>query len=223
MWFFIGAIELSRIKYSGMLFWLFDHSLQPRVIVKQAPAAVTMTKETILQRQQFFSLYEFALRVCYRYCSIIQNPEPYIYDGFVNFFKSAGPSLYKVQSESSSLKYSFKCVLIDTYIKEEGANADPEKQSIHLIGLSRNKPAQSIESYSAKEIVNTLRRLPFTLRMLFNLSVIDRFSNEEISLLMQMPANSVETYVAKARNELKKMFSIDYYNPSKAKEKFRGR
>jgi DNA-directed RNA polymerase specialized sigma24 family protein len=213
MCFFTRQSSLTVLNILACFFVVSVIPYRLQDYLKQAPAAV-MTKEKMLQRQHFFSLYEFALRVCYRYCSIIQDPEPYIYKGFVNFFKSERYNLYKTQSESSSAKHSFKCILIDTYINQERANAVSEKQNIDLMSLSRNKPALSIEPHSAKEIINTLRRLPFTLRMLFNLSVIDRFSNEEISLKMQIPANSVETYITEARNELKRMFIAEISQPA---------
>jgi len=160
------------------------------------------------QKQLFFSLHEFALRICYRYTSFQEDPEIPMYGSFVKLFQTIrqfnGSAEFDVWSD---LKNWFKNILIDTCI-ESGKRQLPEVQNssewdTQLIPLIEE---ETFRPPSAKEILDEIRTLDFHCRVVFNLSVIDGFTYRDISSKLQIPNSAIEFKLRKAREELSKLF-----------------
>jgi RNA polymerase sigma-70 factor (ECF subfamily) len=159
------------------------------------------------QRQLFLSLHEFALGICYRYTSFREDPEIPMYGSFLKLFTSIGQ--FNSNGESDvwcTLKTWFKNILIDTCI-ESGKRQIPEVKNSsewnpQLIPLIEDK---TFRPPSAKEILYEIRRLDFHCRVVFNLSVIDGFTYQDISSKLQIPNGAIEFKLRRAREELYKL------------------
>ena len=63
--------------------------------------------------------------------------------------------------------------------------------------------AAVFDDISAKEILQLVRELPATTRMVFNLFAIEGYTHEQISKLLQIPAGTSRWYASEARKLLR--------------------
>jgi RNA polymerase sigma factor (sigma-70 family) len=163
------------------------------------------------EERLFYLLYEFALRICYRYTSYNSNPETTVYEGFIKFFRSAGQE-FNSSGSSFFIRDQLKRILIDTCIEKARLETQTEqcipKKDFSVLQISKEKMPECI---SSKEMINALRMLSFPDRIVFNLLVIDRFDQQEISYKLQIPIAEVETSLETAREKLR-MAVLPYLN-----------
>jgi RNA polymerase sigma factor (sigma-70 family) len=179
------------------------HSLAITNVIKNSAAAVPDRTHRFGQEELFYSLYEFALRICCRYTSYKSNPEKTVYEGFIKLFKSVG----KKNIGSGSLFFirnRLKDILIDACIEkarlEVGTEQRIPEKDISIPEASRER---KLKRLSPEEMMNALRRLPFPGRIVFNLSVMDGFHFQEISSKLQISITEVEANLNIAREKLR--------------------
>lgn len=160
------------------------------------------------ERQLFFLLHEFAMRICYRYSSIEDDPTIPFYNGFARLFQTKKEFNYSSENEiEPAFRNSFRDILIDSCIEHGKHNS--KQMDRNLPGsinqyLQANK-RERLETLPAKLVIDVLRSLSFPYRTVFNLSVIDGYIYENISSKLQIPVSSVEYNLKKAREELNKL------------------
>jgi DNA-directed RNA polymerase specialized sigma24 family protein len=152
------------------------------------------------QRRLFSLLHEYGLKICYRYTSIEDDPTALLYEGFVRLFKNVGQPEFAETNSQYELEKQFKFVLIDTCI-ESGR----KKEERDLFDWNYNIKNEGYQP-TPKEIIDSLRMLCFPYRIVFNLSVIDGFSYQDISSKLLIPVEGVEHHLARAREQLNKLF-----------------
>jgi DNA-directed RNA polymerase specialized sigma24 family protein len=159
--------------------------------------------DTTSQKQIFYELYEFALKICIRYTSCQNEPEQVMYEGFARLFRNA--RLTKFVS-LQFLQKKIKEILISICIEREKKKIDLEKDSEDELFLSREPRANTTAlSLSDKQIIDILRTIPFVLRAAYNMSVIDGFDDQRISLMLGIPISSVQYYLSLAREQLSQL------------------
>jgi len=162
--------------------------------------------DRIGQKQLFFLYNEFALRICYRYAGIEQDPTIFMHEAFVRLFKSISQLEYNAWShDKHSFKNWFKRILIDSCIElgkpSHGQIEDSLFESVQYSELNKNERID----LSAKDIIDILRSLPFGYRTVFNLWVIDGFSYQDISMKLKVPIDELRFDLMKARENLRKL------------------
>jgi RNA polymerase sigma-70 factor (ECF subfamily) len=149
------------------------------------------------QKKLFFLLYPFAFRVCVRYTKFGQDPNVSLYAGFARFFSDGEHQLIGNVDEIGA---SLKKILIGLCIENErhsGTDLHSRTESVFELGTHSRGEAQA---QSSRQIIDTLRKIPFLPRVVYNLSVIDGFSDQQISLTLNIPQSSVSSYVFEARS-----------------------
>jgi DNA-directed RNA polymerase specialized sigma24 family protein len=159
------------------------------------------------QKQLFFLYHEFALRICYRYAGIHEDPAIFMYEAFFRLFKSIlqlGRNVWL--HDEHSFKNWFKEIVIDSCIKFGEPNGGQIRDSMFnsSVQYSELNKKERID-LSAKDIIDILRSLSFGYRAVFNLFVIDGFSYHDISMKLKIPVDAVKFDLMKAREGLQKL------------------
>lgn len=163
------------------------------------------TKEKA-QQQLFYLLYEFALKTCYRYTSTNQQPELRAHEGFVRLFRQ---NRRVVHSDPKEAKRVLHRILIELCLEKEN---EQFSQQIDFAGDVPFRPMQKdvgFKTLSDKEMMDLLRALPFPLRAVYNLSVIDGFDDVSVSAVTGIPMRSVPAYLSQARMALEEAIRIN--------------
>jgi len=136
-----------------------------------------------------------------RYTGIENNFEPTVYEGFAKFFNYGH---YKACSTSVSLKKHLKNVMIAQCIEKEKWTS----QFVFEEALSPNENSileADFEYLSDKEFVDILRSVPFLLRAVYNMAVIDRFNYADISEMLNISEDLIQPYLNCCRYYLRRM------------------
>jgi DNA-directed RNA polymerase specialized sigma24 family protein len=153
-------------------------------------------KEEESQKQVFYLLYGFALRISTRYTSIKNLPEDSVYEAFNRLFKSWNRiSFLSEEFLKQKLKYILIETCVDKEIKEYRLINNPPEFNDKENEVSINE----FHSIQEKHLIDALRTLPFILRYVYNMYIIDHFNEEHIASLVYIPSSSVMRYVTLAR------------------------
>lgn len=161
------------------------------------------------QKELYYLLRGFALKICYRYTNKNEESEEIMNEGFVKLFKNIGQFEENRNLEIlASLKGWFKRILVNTCIDHYR-----KKQSVlnghHLLSHESENISDTSENgvdlLSYKEIVQAVRALSPAYRTVFNLFVIEGLSHEEISKQLSISVGASKSNLSKARENLRKL------------------
>jgi RNA polymerase sigma-70 factor (ECF subfamily) len=163
------------------------------------------------QRETFHSLHEFAMRICIRYTAIENDPEQSMYIGFARFFGEWQRLKFR---NFSFLKSRLRDILISVCIQTEigKSNFKEEPEGLLFPDETSALPIQS-RTLSAKEIIDILRTIPFSFRVIYNMSVIDGFNEKEISSTLRIPVHTVQNRLQLARKYLHELLKHSSVQP----------
>jgi RNA polymerase sigma-70 factor (ECF subfamily) len=162
-----------------------------------------LRSEKPLQKQVFYLLYEFAYRVCVRYTGLEDDPNDSLYEGFAAFF-SGGE--YQKAKNVGEMKSQLKKNLIRVCIKKESF-LPPKTLGTHRLSNIFCDVEYRIDSSStSRQIINVLRQMPYKLRTVYNMSVIDGYSDYEVSLEMNMSMHDISTCLSEVRSHMEEIF-----------------
>lgn len=152
------------------------------------------------QKTLYSNYYRRMLGICLRYCSSKDEAEDVMLDGFMNIF-----SKIKSYNKRGSFEGWMKRVMVNTAIDNFRKN---KKHYYHSdIDDFENElviKANLLESFSAKEILNTVQQLSEGYRIVFNLFAIEGYSHQEIADMLGISINTSKTQLFKARKLLQK-------------------
>lgn len=163
------------------------------------------------QKKLFYLLYPFALRICVRYTNISENPDTHLYDGFAHFFSSRQ---YKGLGTLDQLKDRLRKVLIGICVEKERYSILNSGNISEAAFDLEGEAYVTTVSQSSREIVDIVRKMPFIPRTVYNLCIIDGFSDEQISLVLDIPESSVHSYVSMVRKTLSHEFGKSVFEKS---------
>ncbi|HEU0064185.1 MAG TPA: hypothetical protein VFQ58_04105 [Flavisolibacter sp.] len=156
-------------------------------------------KQEESQKQVFHLLYGFTLRISTRYTNIKNQPEESVYEAFNRLFKNW--NRFSFLSEEI-LKQKHKSILIETCVERE---IKEYRLLNYLPALDEKEISFSINDFQSlpeKYIIDALRSLPFILRYVYNMSIIDELNEGDIASLLYIPSGSVVRYITIARQHL---------------------
>ena len=179
-----------------------SHSLGK--VYSNGNSSAIMETRTDLYHQKilFYSLYEFALRICYRYTGFKENPELPVYQGFLKLFRAIKKDEL-TSGTSSPIRIKFKHILIDTCLDIGKSDYRSGRECSEEFLCTETKASPSLQSLSSIEIIDALRMLSFPYRAVFNLSVMDGFGFRDISRKLQVPIHEAKINLGKAREKLR--------------------
>jgi RNA polymerase sigma-70 factor (ECF subfamily) len=151
--------------------------------------------------------YSYGMSVCLRYTNTREEAKEILHDGFMILFcdpKKFDPDM--------PFKPWFRRVLINLCInhfrkyqgKLEKSNFSQEKE------LKSSQPT-ALENLQFEELLVLILKLPTAYRAVFNLYVLDGFSHEEISKLLEISIGTSKSNLSRARQKLKEMLNSTSY------------
>ena len=162
------------------------------------------------QRDLYHWLYDYAMKICYRYVSKTEEAEELTSESFVKLFKNIHQFDGSRAGETEALlKGWFKRIVINTCIDHL------RRTHLKLISQEISEDNEvfmdiqetGIDKLAYNEIMEAVRRLTPVYRTVFNLFVIEGFSHEEISSQLNISIGASKSNLSKARHNLRKMIT----------------
>lgn len=155
------------------------------------------------QKQLFETYSGRMLALCQRYTKNEQEAEDLLIEGFIKIFENINN--YK---EVGLFEFWIKRIIINTCIDYYNKNNKYE-----FISMDNNTSEESFiipsqYRFSEEDIMNSLKTIPNTLRVTFNLSVIDGYSNKEIADIMNTTTDTVKNNIYRAKKSLKELLLL---------------
>jgi len=153
------------------------------------------------QRLLYQHYYAYAMSICVRYCRSMEESKEIVNDGFMKVFKK----MEQHETESSFKAWLRRIMInsaIDHYRKELKHHHHQDIGKAKDIGIHGTTALQDI-SYA--ELIGLIQELSPAYRAVFNLYVIDGFTHEEISKILNISEGTSKSNLAKARESLRKM------------------
>lgn len=167
------------------------------------------SNERASQKELYYLLRGFALKICYRYTNKNEESEEIMNEAFVKLFKNIQQFDENRHPDSLlALKGWFKRILVNTCIDHYRKNQSMVNG--HMLITSENeqisdKSENGIDVLSYKEIIMAVRSLSPAYRTVFNLFVIEGLSHEEISKKLNISVGASKSNLSKARENLRKL------------------
>lgn len=159
------------------------------------------------QKQFYAHFYGYAFSICHRYVSKEEETLEVVNDGFLKIFNELKHFQPRYDSFENSLKGWVRRIFINTAIdhvrKEKNRLLFMHDQTEAVDNVS--VPATGLERLSHKELLEMITKLSPAYRMVFNMYVIDGYTHEEISGMLNIAVGTSKSNLAKARINLQKM------------------
>ena len=168
------------------------------------------------QKELYYILRGFAMKICYRYTSHAEESEEIMNEAFVKLYKKLDQfDEFRQQDSLLSLKGWFKRILVNTCIDHYRKNRSSVNG--HILNEESDKlPDRSengLDMLSYKEIIQAIKLLSPAYRTVFNLFVIEGLSHEEISKKLGISVGASKSNLSKARDNLRKLLlSKSHFN-----------
>lgn len=159
-----------------------------------------------IAQQKLFNCYKnnlFAL--CMRYSKSSSEAEDMLLEGWMRIFKSIDS--FEINNGFNSFVFEgwIKKIMINNAINIYRANKKHNfsEEISEISGVSIDQIHETDYLFSEEELIACVQMLPKSLRVIFNLSAIDEYSNKEISQELNMTTDSVKSNLYKARKTLR--------------------
>lgn len=159
------------------------------------------------QKELYYLLRGFALKICYRYTTSNEESEEIMHEAFVKLYKNIHQfDEFRQADLLISLKGWFKRILVNTCIdqfrkKQSSVNGHRLTQDAENIS---DVTESGLDMLSYKEIIAAIRTLSPSYRTVFNLFVIEGLTHEEISKKLGISVGASKSNLSKARDNLRK-------------------
>lgn len=159
-----------------------------------------------IAQQKMFNCYKNKLfALCLRYSKSSSEAEDMLMEGWLRIFKNIC---------NFEITQDFKNYIFETWIKKIMINnainiykANKKHNTLEIFSESNDIKKDVIFEtdylFSEEQLIECMQKLPKSLRLIFNMSAIDQFSNKEISQELNMTTDSVKSNLYKARKVLK--------------------
>lgn len=156
--------------------------------------------------------YGYLKGVVVRYVSDYHFAEELVNDSFIKIFNNL--STFNALGQNGDITASFKAWIakiasrtaIDFLRKKK---VDFGRDDIADMNISPVSQMQ-LQSTEATDILKLLSELPKTQQAIFNLYEIEGFSHQEIAGLLAIPENVSRSYLSRAKNKLKALYSENF-------------
>lgn len=157
-------------------------------------------------------MHGYAVSVCTRYASEINQVEDLVLDGFMRVFKNIEKfNTAQFSLTSPSFKGWAKRILINNCInynkKFESSVHHLEVEEHTIEGMEHGFEGNIIDSISYKEIIQLVMQLPPAYKTVFCLHVVDGFTHQEISGILGINEGTSKSNLSKAKKHLQNLLT----------------
>ena len=164
------------------------------------------------QKALYEHYYGYALKIIFRYIYHYDKAVDVANDGFVKLFRSFSKFKDGPEEDTERILMGWmKRIMVNTAIDELRKNhllpeiGELSEQNWDLADNGRNAD----QAVLYKELIEHVRNLPPSYRIVFNMHVIDGFSHQEISDQLNISVGACKSNLSKARAHLKKILNKD--------------
>jgi RNA polymerase sigma factor (sigma-70 family) len=168
------------------------------------------------QKGLYQILRKHAFAICYRYLDSQELSEQILNASFIQLFKqinkfdkSKYADIYKGVKTWLSRIVVLNC--IDYYLQKRLFNHEP--LLTEKLEHSTNNPENTLQKPSDQEIIDAIRKLPLSFRIVFNLAVIEGMSHKVIGDHLHIPTQRSRIILDNAREIMRKNLSGEYAQP----------
>lgn len=139
------------------------------------------------------------MTVCLRYAATTPEAEDMLQDSFVRIFTS----IHQYRFEGSFEGW-LRTITVNTCLRKLQKIKFHHNDASALESLEDAMQPQALSVLSEKELIKLISSLPDGYRIVFNLSVIEGYSHEEIATLLNIEHVTSRSQLVKARRLLQK-------------------
>ena len=158
------------------------------------------------QRDLYQKYYPYSLKIVFRYIYRYDKAVDVVNDGFVKVFAKLNKFHYESTQNAEMMFMGWlRTIMIhtaidrlrkDNFLPEIGINGD---------GIWIEDKSQSADqALLYKELINEIKKLPPTYRVVFNMYVIDGFTHQEIANQLGIEVGTSKSDLSKAKSLLRK-------------------
>lgn len=140
-----------------------------------------------------------------RYLSSYDIAQEAVSDSFLKIFDQLPRQLADLQSFKAWMRALVVRTAIDYFRKEKKNYLATSLDAYHDSYATQDETA---DNQSVEEILKLLDKLPPVWKVVFNLYEVEGYSHEEIGKMLHITASSSRVYLAKAKQSLRKMITI---------------
>jgi DNA-directed RNA polymerase specialized sigma24 family protein len=162
------------------------------------------------QRLLYYRYYGWALRVVYRYIGSYEHSRDVVHESFARLFHSFELLL---RTEEARTEAILLCRMRDRFVRSavrwvqthSGPNGKLEGDNWVQPGdwTDPGLTDNPVEAAFHQELMIRLVTLPWKLRLVFNLRVIDGYASSQTAGLLGIPERQLEKYLSQARSLLR--------------------
>ncbi len=161
------------------------------------------------QKKIYNSFYTYAMTICNRYAGSEEDALEILNDSFLKVFKEINHFIPAYQDVNNSFKGWLRkiviCTSIDHYRKNLKHKLKTELNE-NVISLS-SFTTGAIEKISHEEIIIAIQKLSPAYRAVVNLFIIEGYSHEEVSRMLDISIGASKSNLWKARQQLQKIIN----------------
>ena len=157
------------------------------------------------QEELYKRFYPVMMALCLRYVRDKQDAIEVLNDAFLKIFRQ----MSRYDAAKASLYTWMRTIVINTALdalRKQKAIREremlPDKQE--EAGIDN----EAISKLSGDELLNIIRRLPVTTRLVFNLYIIDGYAHREIAAMLKMNEGTSRWHLNDARRQLKTIINL---------------
>ena len=162
------------------------------------------------QRDLYHWLYDYAMKVCYRYVNRLEDAEELTSESFIKLYKNIQQFDFNRSGETEALfKGWFKRIVVNTCIDHlRRTHLKIVSQEINEEGeIFADKQESGIDKLMYQEIIEAIRELTPVYRTVLNLFVIEGYNHEEIANQLNISVGASKSNLSKARHNLRKIIT----------------
>lgn len=163
-----------------------------------------LKKNAISQHLLFAKYSRKLMTVCSRYAGTSPEAEDMLQESFIKIFSS----IHQYRSEGSFEGW-LRRITVTTCLRKLQKTKTRYDDLSMLETLSDAVHPDVISALAEKELIGLIRNLPDGYRIVFNLSVIEGYSHDEIATMLGIEPATSRSQLMKARRQLQKQL-LDY-------------
>jgi RNA polymerase sigma factor (sigma-70 family) len=156
------------------------------------------------QKTLYERYYGYCLKIVFRYIFRYDKAVDVVNDGFVKVFGKLHTFHYDQSSKIEMILMGWmRTIMINTAIDRlRKDNFMPEIGIINEGAWIEDKTQSADQSLLYKDLMNEVKKLPPTYRIVFNMYVIDGFTHQEIANQLKIAVGTSKSNLSKARGLL---------------------
>lgn len=162
------------------------------------------------QHDLYHWLHDYAMKISFRYVTRQEEAEELTSESFIKLFKNIHQFDRNRAGETEALlKGWFKRIVVNTCIDHL------RRTHLKLVSQEISEESETfadeqengVDKLLYREIIEAIRKLTPVYRTVFNLFVIEGFSHEEISKMLNISVGASKSNLSKARHNLRKIIT----------------